>query len=80
MTGQRWAIAVDADACTGSGLCVGCAPAYFELDADHRSRAISPVVGADDAVADAAECCPMEAIRVSEAETGRPLYPEGMDR
>jgi ferredoxin len=72
----QWLIEVDTAACTGSGLCVGCAPAYFELGPDHRSRAIRSVVDADDVIADAAECCPMEAIRVIDAGTGRCLHPE----
>lgn len=73
---SRWAVSVDADACTGSGLCVGCAPAYFELSAAQRSTVIESVVDPDDAISAAAECCPMEAIRVSDAETGELIHPE----
>jgi ferredoxin len=72
---ERWRVTVDAQACTGSGLCVGCAPDHFALGSDHRSRPRREVVTAADAVADAAECCPMEAITVESADTGRRLYP-----
>lgn len=73
---MSWAISVDASACTGSGLCVGCAPAHFELDETQHTRARTPVIEPDDAVAAAAECCPMEAIRVTDTATGTALYPQ----
>lgn len=76
---ERWLIEVDAAACTGSGLCVGCAPEHFALGEDHRSRALQREVDADAAVSDAAECCPMEAISVVSLTTGRRLFPSPDD-
>lgn len=71
----QWHVEVDAAACTGSGLCVGCAPNHFEIGVDYRSHAKRAVVAADDDIADAAECCPMEAIHVVSLDSGRRLYP-----
>ena len=76
MTTPQWTVTVDAARCDGTGLCVGRSPEHFELDASRRSRVRQPIVDADDAVADAAECCPMEAIQVIEVGTGRLLHPQ----
>jgi ferredoxin len=76
VTAPKWAVTVDVSRCGGTGLCVGRSPEHFELDAARRSRVRHPVVEPDEAVADAAECCPMEAIQVTEVGTGRPLYPQ----
>lgn len=64
----RYRIEVDHDACQGTGMCVGIAPDHFELGADYRARPLLPVVDADEAVDDAAECCPMEAITLTSVD------------
>lgn len=69
----RYRIHVDQDACQGSGLCAGIAPEHFKIGSDYRSHAVHEVVDADDDVLDAAECCPLEAILVTDADTGRPV-------
>lgn len=58
----RYRIEVDRDACQGTGMCAGIAPEHFELGSDYLSRPLLPVAEANEALADAAECCPMEAI------------------
>jgi ferredoxin len=73
---ERWRVRVDRDACTGSGLCLGTAPEHFALGPDRRSRPVAPDVGPDDAVVAAAECCPMQAIEVVDARTGRTVAPD----
>lgn len=65
----RWRIEVDRDSCIGSGMCAAGAGAYFRLEGD-RSTPVAAEVDADEAVRDAAEQCPMEAIRVVDAGTG----------
>ena len=64
-----WKLSVDR-ACIGSGSCVGVAPRHFQLDADQRSHPIAVQVEPDDAVLDAAASCPIEAITVTDLETG----------
>ncbi len=82
-----WRVEIDRSACDGTGLCVGRAPGYFEIDATRRSRLRPDRVppegygpdefpAGDEAVVDAAECCPMEAIRVTDPATGRLLHPQ----
>lgn len=62
----RWEIRLDPTTCIGSGQCLGIAPEHFEVGPDHSTRVRSAIVMADDAVADAAACCPVEAITVLE--------------
>jgi ferredoxin len=69
-----WLVELDAEACLGSGMCVGVAPAHFGFDGS-RGRALAPRVEPDDVVLDAAEACPAEAIAVHDPTTGRRLAP-----
>jgi ferredoxin len=70
---SRYRITVDRSVCQGTGLCAGVASAFFALDGTQRSTPLREVVDADDAVLDAAECCPTEAITVVDAETNEPV-------
>lgn len=67
---------VDPDVCTGSQLCVAIAPDHFAYDADEGiSRATASPAEDTEAVLDAAENCPVEAIIVRDAGTGEQLFP-----
>jgi ferredoxin len=69
----RYRIEVDHNACQGTGMCAGIAPDHFELGSDYLARPMLPVVDADAVVVDAAECCPMEAITLVDADSGEPV-------
>ncbi|GAA1612661.1 ferredoxin [Catellatospora bangladeshensis] len=73
MSGQ-WRVAVDRDRCIGSGLCAGTAPEHFQL-VDKKSTPLRELVEPDEAVSDAADCCPVEAILVTDAATGDTVAP-----
>ena len=68
----RYRIQVDHSKCMGSGVCIGTAPEYFEFGTNSLSRPRQEVVDANEVVTDAAECCPTEAITVTDADTGEP--------
>ncbi len=68
-------IAVDHDKCVGSTLCTLIAPAVFALDEKGQSIVVDPTGDTEEQVVDAAEQCPMSAITVADAETGRRLFP-----
>lgn len=70
-----WRIAVDRQACIGTGVCAGAAPQQIEIR-EGKAFAPSPEVGPSDALLDAAEMCPMAAITVTEVASGRVLAPE----
>lgn len=63
-----WKISVSSN-CIGSGVCAGTAPHHFELGADGRAHPLKSPTDRDEAVLDAAISCPMEAIRVTDADT-----------
>ncbi|CAL9295010.1 MULTISPECIES: ferredoxin [unclassified Streptomyces] len=69
-----WRIEVDRLVCAGTGLCLGTAHGRMRLDGG-RARPVDEVIDPDDAVLDAAETCPMEAITVRETGTGEVLAP-----
>jgi ferredoxin len=69
-----WRVRVS-DECIGSGSCVGIAPERFVLGADNRSHPVSGTLDPDGSVLDAAASCPMEAITVEDAATGRMIEP-----
>lgn len=72
---MSYLIDVDGDTCIGSGICVGTAPEHFELR-NGVSCALRTEVQQAEEVLDAAESCPVEAITVRDAGTGRVLAPE----
>ena len=73
-TDGQWRVSVSSD-CIGSGVCAGTAPKHFRLVGGY-SEPIAVEVEPDEAVLGAAESCPMGAILVSEAATGKVLAPE----
>ena len=72
MTGQ-WRVSVDSTLCIGSGMCIGTAPDRFRFAEDQRSCPAATLIDPDDAVRDAAMTCPVEAINVTDANTGDPV-------
>jgi len=70
-----WKIEADRQACLGTGMCAGSAPDYFELDSTGKVRVVKDDIDPDEAVTDAASLCPVEAIRVREAASGKTLAP-----
>ncbi|MGW4110107.1 ferredoxin [Actinosynnema sp. NPDC004786] len=63
----EWKVEVDRGACIGTGMCTSIAPAHFRLDGS-TSTPVDADVEPSDAVVDAAESCPMEAILVRSAD------------
>jgi ferredoxin len=68
-----WRVRVDAGLCIGSGICVGTAPKLFAFDDGQHSQSVSELVEAGEVVRDVAAACPVEAISITDAETGAPV-------
>lgn len=70
---MTWRVRVDTGLCISSGMCLAVAPHRFTLDPDQHSRPVSELIEEHEAVRDAAASCPVEAISVTDAETGAPV-------
>ncbi len=65
---------VDRELCIGVSNCVVIAPTVFKLDDENKAVVLDPSSVDDDALLEAAESCPENAIIVEDDE-GRQLYP-----
>jgi ferredoxin len=66
---------VDKETCIGSAVCAGTLPDRFRI-VDDKAVPVREEIEPDDDVIGAAESCPMEAILVADAATGKVLAPE----
>lgn len=73
--GDRWNVEVDRSVCIGSGMCVDHAPDGFRLDSARQSHAREPESDAGERLLAAAEGCPVEAIMITLADGGEPVFP-----
>ncbi|GHA67789.1 ferredoxin [Streptomyces termitum] len=73
--GDRWRVEVDRGVCIGSGMCVNHAPDGFRLDTARQSHPVAPEADAGERLLAAAEGCPVEAILITLADGGEPVYP-----
>jgi ferredoxin len=72
----RYEVDVDPMLCTGSQLCTVIAPHAFVFDeAGFRSAVRGGPFADDDAVREAGQSCPVEAITVVDEETGEHVAP-----
>jgi ferredoxin len=74
MVTTQWRLRVDAKRCIGSGMCAGTAPDHFRLTGS-VSTASRELTEPDQAILDAAEQCPVEAITVLDTVTNTPVEP-----
>ncbi|HSA53660.1 MAG TPA: ferredoxin [Yinghuangia sp.] len=72
---DHWKATVDQRVCVRTGLCAATAPGEFDLDERGPGRATADPLPATQAVRDAAESCPVEAITLSDATTGERVFP-----
>lgn len=67
-------IRVDRNLCRGLGNCVVIAPTVFKLDEENKAVILDPASVSDDALLEAAESCPENAIIVVD-DQGNQVYP-----
>ncbi|MFE0642293.1 ferredoxin [Streptomyces sp. NPDC058877] len=73
--GDRWHVEVDRSVCIGSGMCVHHAPEGFRLDPARQSHPRAVETDAGERLLAAAEGCPVEAILITLADGGDPVFP-----
>ncbi|MFF8611007.1 ferredoxin [Streptomyces sp. NPDC015346] len=66
---------VDRSRCVGSRMCAEAAPEAFEVDGEGRARPRLDVSHLSQVLIKAAALCPVEAIAVFEARSGRQIAP-----
>jgi ferredoxin len=72
---KKYRIEIDHDRCVGDGLCRETAPATFAADQDGKSVVVNE--GGDEPayIHTAAEQCRLDAITLTDAETGEKVWP-----
>jgi ferredoxin len=66
---------VDPNVCVGNAMCEAIAPSVFRLNKNRQSEVVDPAGDSVEKILEAAENCPVSAIRVEDAETGENLFP-----
>lgn len=72
---QELRIEIERPTCISSGFCLLEAPEVFEHDEEFKAVARANPVPDSPGVHEAAENCPVEAIRLLDAETGEVRFP-----
>ena len=69
-------IVVNEEECIGDGLCAQEAPGTFEMNDDDKAVVLNPPTDDEETIIEAASSCPVDAITVTDEESGKQLYPE----
>lgn len=72
---RKLLITVNHDLCVGNSMCETIAPKVFVLNDDRQSEAKDPGADTEENILEAAENCPVSAIKVVDADTGETLFP-----
>ena len=72
---RKLRVSVDHDICVGNAMCITISPAVFSLNDDRQSQAGNPDGDTLEKILEAAENCPVSAIKVEDAQTGEALFP-----
>jgi ferredoxin len=68
-------VTVDRSVCVGNGTCIRTATHVFRHNDDRQSVVVDPAGDPAELVLEAAESCPVSAIRVEDGDTGKVLFP-----
>ena len=72
---RKLTVTVDHNVCVGNAMCETIAPKVFVLNDDRQSEAVDPTADTEENILEAAENCPVSAIKVVDADTGETLFP-----
>jgi ferredoxin len=75
-TKHKYIIEVRKDICIGATTCVAIAPGTFVMDDNNKAIILSCEWEEDDIIMAAAQSCPVFAIIIKDAETGKQLFPQ----
>ena len=72
---RKLRVSVDHDICVGNAMCETYAPKVFVLNDDRQSTVADPNGDTFENIMEAAQDCPVGAIKVVDDETGETLFP-----
>ncbi len=72
----KYNIRIDRELCIGDGACCGEAPNTFEMDSDNIAVIKDPVGHSDEETLQAAQVCPVDAIILTETDSGVQVWPK----
>jgi ferredoxin len=72
----KYKIKVIRNDCIGAASCVAVSPSVFELDKDKKAVVFEGASDESDNILIAAQSCPTKAIVITDAETGKQVWPE----
>ena len=68
-------VSVDHDICVGNAMCITIATNAFKLNDERQAVSANPDGDTEEIILEAAENCPVAAIKVMDADTGEQLFP-----
>ena len=68
-------VSVDHDICVGNAMCITIATKAFKLNDERQAVSANPDGDTEEIIMEAAENCPVAAIKVMDADTGEQLFP-----
>ncbi len=74
---SKYKIEIDRDLCIGDGACVGEAPEAIEMDDENIAIVRDPGGNSDEEILQAAQVCPVDAIILTDNESGEKVWPQG---
>jgi ferredoxin len=72
----NWKIVVDEVTCIGCQTCPEVAPKSFRMRDDNIAEVIIPPGDEDETIMSAAQSCPVDAISVTDLDSGQKLWPK----
>lgn len=73
----KYKIEIDRDLCVGDGACCNEAPETLEMDDESIAVVKNEDGNSPDEILAAAQCCPVDAIILTDKDTGEKVWPEG---
>ncbi len=72
----KYKIEIDKEECIGDQLCCSEAPHTFDMDDEEKATVTDPEGDSPEDIRAAAESCPVDCIKLIDAESGAKVWPE----
>jgi ferredoxin len=72
----KYKVQVSRDLCIGAASCIAVSPSVFKLDGESKAVIIEGGTDDESNILMAAQACPTKAIIITDAETGKQVWPQ----